>query len=141
MPPLGPASRETGSGSITDGTGKTKYGNGTTYSFEFAPGGGVTYTVAEKTLSIMQCRIEQTDQAKGSISLAGSVMTISLGAGTSVGTDSCDKSGNFRKPLPAASLKVSYRIKQSDDVTRPDRPTLLCMDGGDGEACFEKVTK
>jgi hypothetical protein len=136
---IGKWERYTGSGSITDGTGKTKYGNGTTYSFEFGPGGTIIYTVVEKTLSIMGCKIERSDRATGRFTISDDSMNISLGAGTSVGTDSCSKSGNYNKPLPPASLTVKFAVKRSDSVLRPDHPTLLCFDGGDGEACYEKL--
>ena len=138
---IGRWERYTGSGSITDGTGKTKYGNGKTFSFEFGPAGSVVYTVVEKTLSIMGCRIESTDQSTGKFALSGNSMTITLAAGTSVGTDSCTKAGNYRKVQPASQLTVNFQVKQSDSVFRPDKPILLCFDGGDGEACYEKVPK
>jgi hypothetical protein len=131
--------RHTGTGSITDGTGKTKYGNGTTFSFQFAPDGTIIYKVVEKTLSIMGCKIETASESAGKFNASGAAMDIALAAGTEVGKDSCTKSGNYKKVQPATNLSVKYKIKQSDDVTRPDRPILLCFDNGSGEACFERV--
>lgn len=133
--------RYTGSGSITDGTGKTKYGNGTTYTFEFLPGGAVQYTVVEKTLSIMGCKIESNNTARGKFSVSGGKLSMNLGTMTMVGTDSCDSKGNYKKSEPAGDLTVTFRIKQSDSVLRPDKPMLLCFDGDGGEACYEKVNR
>jgi hypothetical protein len=131
--------RHTGSGAITDGTGKTKYGNGTTYSFQFGAGGTVVYKVVEKTLSIMGCKIETAAESGGKFTANGNSLEISLAAGAEIGTDSCTRSENYKKLLPPAKVNVHYTTKQSDDPTRPDRPILLCFDNGNGEACFERV--
>jgi hypothetical protein len=136
---IGKWSRSTGSGSIEDGTGKTKYGNGTTFTFEFFPDGTVEYVTQEKTLSIMQCRIESTQRARGKVTIEGDSMTMNLGPMSSVGTDSCDKQGNYKKTLEASSLTVTWRLKKMNSVLRPDNPTVLCFDGNGGEACFEKT--
>jgi hypothetical protein len=136
---VGKWERTTGMGSIGDGTGKTKYGNGTTFSFEFFPDGTVEYIKAEKTLSIMGCKIESTDRGSGTFTTNGGSMKIDFAAMSSVGTDSCDRAGNYKKSLPPGDVNVSWKVKQSDSVFRPDKPLLLCFEGSGGEVCYEKV--
>lgn len=131
--------RSTGSGSITDGTGKTKYGSGTTYFFEFFADGTIEYKVESKTLSIMQCRIVSIQNARGKYSISGNSLTMNLGAMTDSGTNSCDTKENYKKTLEPSTITVKFQVKKMDSVLRPDDPTVLCFDNGDGEACFEQT--
>lgn len=135
---IGKWERHTGSGSITDGTGKTKYGNGKTFTFEFGSGGRVEFISAEKTLSLMGCRSETTAKAPGRFTVNREKLFIELGTLDVVGTDSCDRKGNYKKSEPAGSITHTFQIRQSKSVFRPDKPTLLCFDG-DEDTCFEKV--
>lgn len=133
--------RTTGSGSITDGTGKTKYGSGTNYFFEFFADGTIEYTVESKTLSIMQCRIESAQKARGKFSTSGDSMTMNLGPMSDSGTNSCNAKENYKKTLEPSTLSVKFQVKKMESIFRPDNPTVLCFDGGDGDACFERVNQ
>ena len=132
--------RTTGGGSI-DYTGKTQYKSGEDFYFEFFPDGTVTYRYEKDVLSIMQCKINGTDTASGKYTINGDLMTINLGATSSVGTDSCSAKGNFNKKLPASTISKKFVIKKMESIFRPDNPTILCFEGQDGDACFEKVDR
>lgn len=132
--------RGTGSGYV-DPTGKTQYKAGESYYFEFFPNGTVEYTREKDVLSIMQCKIKGLDKARGQYTINGDSMTINLGAMNSVGTDSCDAKGNFTKTEPASSISKKFQIKKMDSLFRPDKPTILCFDGQEGDGCFERTNK
>ncbi|HEY8563238.1 MAG TPA: hypothetical protein VIL74_22865 [Pyrinomonadaceae bacterium] len=129
--------RGVGGGSI-DWTGKTQYKSGESYYFEFFPDGSVTYTREKDVLSIMQCRIKETQKARGRFSVSGGTLNIELGEMTSVGSDSCDAKGNFNKKLESSTLSVRFVIKKMESLARPDNPTIMCFDGSD-DVCYEKV--
>jgi hypothetical protein len=127
--------RTTGSG-VRDWTGKTTLKAGEDFTFEFFPDGTVEYTRKKDVLSIMQCKINATDNARGRFSLNGNALTINLGAMKSVQTNSCDAKENYNKTLGNSTITVQIQIKQLEDITRPDKPTIMCFDGN--EVCYEK---
>jgi hypothetical protein len=131
--------RTVGGGSV-DWTGKTQYKSGENYYFEFFPDGAVEYSREKDVLSIMQCRIKETQKARGRYSVSGNILKIELGEMTSVGSDSCDSKGNFKKTLEPSNLTVNFEIKKMESLTRPDKPTIMCFNGSD-EVCYEKVSK
>ena len=127
--------RTTGSSSI-DWTGKTKLKAGEDFTFEFFPDGSVEYIRKKEVLSIMQCRIAASDNARGKFSVSGNTLTINLGAMKSVQTNSCDAKENYNKTLGNSTITVHFKIKEMEDITRPDKPTIMCFDGN--EVCYER---
>jgi hypothetical protein len=123
-------------GSSIDYTGKTKLKAGEDFTFEFFADGSVEYTRKKEVLSIMQCHIKESQNARGKFSISGNILTINLGAMKSVGTNSCDAKGNFNKTLENSTMTVRFEIKQMEDITRPDKPTIMCFDGS--EVCYER---
>jgi hypothetical protein len=127
-------------GGSRDWTGKTQYNAGEDFYFEFFPDGSVTYSREKNVLSIMQCKIHETQKARGRYSVSGNTLKIELGAMSSVGSDSCDAKGNFNKTLEPSNLTINFEIKKMESITRPDKPTIMCFDGSD-DVCYEKVNK
>lgn len=132
--------RGEGSGFV-DYTGKTRYKSGKNYSFEFFADGTVEYTFNLDVLSIVQCRTKEDSKQRGKYTVSGDTLTITLAAGTSVGSSSCEKSDNFRKTMPAATITKKFTIKRMESMARPDKPWTLCFAGQEGDACFEKDVK
>jgi hypothetical protein len=130
--------RSVGSGRGDDGTGKTTYESGSNYTFEFFADGTMRFLIESKVLSIMQCRTTETTKLPGTYSVSGGELTMNLGTGTSVGTSSCEKAGNFKKTLSASTLVKKFAVKNLDSVFRPDAPLILCFDSAEGDACYEK---
>lgn len=133
--------RSSGAGGAGDGTGKTRYNSGTNVTFEFFADGTMRFLKESKTLSITQCRITETSEIPGKFTVSGSQLTMNLAAGTSVGTNSCDRSGNFKKTLTASSMTKTFVIKNLESVFRPDAPLILCFDGAADDQCFERDPK
>jgi hypothetical protein len=131
--------RTVGGGS-RDWTGKTQYNAGENFYFEFFPDGSVTYTREKDVLTIMQCRIKESQKARGRYSVSGNTLKIELGQMTSVGSDSCDAKGNFNKKLEPSTISVDFVIRKMESVSRPDNPAIMCFNGSD-EVCFEKVSQ
>ena len=129
--------RTVGGGS-RDWTGKTQYNAGEDYYFEFFPDGSVTYSREKDVLTIMQCKIKETQKARGRFTISGNKLDIELGEMSSVGSDSCDKKGNFNKILEPSTISVDFVIKKMESITRPDNPAIMCFNGSD-EVCYEKV--
>lgn len=132
--------RGEGSGSV-DYTGKTKYKSGKEYIFEFFADGTVEYTFELDVLSIVQCRTKELRKSRGRYSVSGDTLTISLNAGSTVGSSSCEAKNNFRKATPAETITKRFKIRKMDSITRPDDPLMLCFDGQSDDACFEKSAK
>ncbi|MBX7170289.1 MAG: hypothetical protein K1X72_04975 [Pyrinomonadaceae bacterium] len=123
-------------GSSIDYTGKTKLKSGEDFTFQFFADGTVEYTRKKEVLSIMQCHINESQNARGKFTISGNTLTINLGAMRSVGTNSCDAKGNFNKTLENSTMTVKFEIKKMEDITRPDKPTIMCFDGN--EVCYER---
>lgn len=123
-------------GSTIDWTGKTTLKGGEDFTFEFFADGSVEYTRKKEVLNFMQCHIKESQNAHGKFSISGSTLTINLGAMKSVGSNSCDAKGNFNKTLSNSTMTAQIQIKQMDDITRPDKPLIMCFDGN--EVCYEK---
>lgn len=125
-----------------DGTGKTTYGSGENTTFEFFADGTMQFTYEKKVLSITQCRISETTKIPGAYSVVGNQLKINLGAGNSVGANSCEAKENFRKTLSASSVTKNFVVKKMESVFRPDKPLLLCFDGAaNDDDCFERDPK
>lgn len=133
--------RSDGTGGATDGTGKTRYNSGTDTTFEFFADGKMKVTVKKETLSITQCRINETTSISGTYSVSGDQLIMNLAGGTSVGTDSCQSSGNYKKSLSASTLTKTFAVKNLESVFRPDAPLVLCLDGAADDQCFERLIK
>jgi hypothetical protein len=135
---VGEWTRSVGAGRGDDGTGKTTYESGSKYTFEFRADGTMRFLSETKVLSIMQCRVTEITKLPGTYSVSSGEVTMNLGTGTSVGTSSCEAKGNFKNTLSASTLKKKFIVKNLDSVFRPDAPLILCFDGADGDACYEK---
>jgi predicted enzyme related to lactoylglutathione lyase len=134
--------RSTGLGRGDDGTGKTTYSSGENHTFEFFADGTMQFTSDKKVLSITQCRISETAKIPGTYTVAGDRLIINLGAGSSVGTSSCEAKGNFKKTLTASTLEKTFVVRKMESVFRPDAPLLLCFDdAARDEDCFERDPK
>lgn len=127
--------RTTG-GSTIDWTGKTTLKGGEDFTFEFFADGTVRYTRKKEILNIMQCRINSLDDASGRYTLSGATLTINLGAMKSIGSNSCNAKENYNKTLGDSTMTVRIQIKQMEDITRPDKPYIMCLDGN--QVCYEK---
>ncbi len=127
-------------GGSRDWTGKTQYNAGEDFYFEFFPDGSVTYSREKDVLTIMQCKIKESQKARGRFTVSGNTLNIELGEMSSVGSNSCDAKGNFNKKLEPSKISVTFVIKKMESITRPDNPTIMCFDGSD-EVCYEKVNK
>lgn len=133
--------RSDGTGGATDGTGKTKYNSGTDTTFEFFADGKMQITIKKETLSITQCRINETTKLSGTYSISGNQLTMNLSGGSIVGTNSCQSSGNFKKSLTASTLTKTFVVKNLESVFRPDAPLILCLDDSSDDKCFERLLK
>jgi hypothetical protein len=133
--------KKAGAGGSRDNTGKTLYNNGNDLIFEFSADGTMHFINDKNTLSITQCRITEKTSIPGRYTVSGGTVTMNLGVGTSVGTSSCESSGNFKKNLSASSLQKQFVVKRMESIFRPDKPWILCFDGSKDEDCFEKSTQ
>ena len=77
----------------------------------------------------------------GRYTISGGEVVMSLGTGTNVGKSTCDAKDNFNKTLTASNVTKTFVVKRLDSVFRPDAPLVLCFDGQDGNACFERTNK
>jgi len=127
--------RTTGGSSI-DWTGKTTLKGGDDFTFQFLADGSVEYTHKKEILSIMQCRINSLENARGRYTLTGGTLKIDLGPMKSTNSNSCDAKENYNKTLGDSTITVKVEIKRLEDITRPDRPYTMCFDGN--EVCYEK---
>ena len=130
-----------GAGGSRDYTGKTLYNSGDDVIFEFFADGTMRFVNNKNTLSITQCRITEMTDIPGTYSVSGDQLTMDLGAGTSVGTSSCERAGNFKKSLSASTLTKKFVVKRLDSVFRPDAPLILCLDNQKDDACYERSSK
>lgn len=131
--------RSDGTGGATDGTGKTRYNSGTDMTFEFFADGKMRVTIKKETLSITQCKITETTDLPGTYSIGGNKLMMNLGMGTSIGTNSCDRAGNFKKSLSPSTITQTFVVKNLESVFRPDAPLILCLDGAADDKCLERL--
>lgn len=131
-----------GSGGSRDASGKTLYNSGNDVIFEFFSDGRMMFINDKNTLSITQCKITEIMKIPGTYSLNDDTLTMNLGAGTTIGTDSCNAKGNFKKTLSGGeTLTKKAVIKRMESVFRPDAPLILCLDVPKDDECYEKVIK
>lgn len=123
-------------GSTISSTGKTTLKGGEDFTFEFFADGTVEYTRKKEVINWMQCHINESQNARGKFTISGNTLTINLGTMKSIGSNSCDAKGNFNKTLSNSTMTAQIQIKQMDDITRPDKPMIMCFDGN--EVCYEK---
>lgn len=133
--------RSDGTGGARDPSGKTRYNSGTDTTFEFFADGRMQITIKKEVLSITQCQINETTKLPGTYTVSGDKLQMNLGAGTSVGTNSCQSSGNFKKTLTASTMTKTFVVKNLESVFRPDAPLILCLDGAADDKCFERLIK
>ena len=127
--------RTTGGSSI-DWTGKTTLKGGEDFTFEFGADGSVEFTHKKEVISIMQCHINSLENARGRYTLTGGTLKIDLGPMKSTNSNSCDSKENYNKTLGNSTMTSQVQIKRLDDITRPDKPYVMCFDGD--EVCYEK---
>ena len=138
---IGKWKRSSGAGGFRDYTGKTQYNSGEDITFEFFADGSMQFLNEKNTLSITQCRISEITTIPGRFTVSGNDVTMNLGAGTSIGKSSCETAGNYNKRLSASSVTKKFVVKELNSVFRPDRPLILCFDGGEEKDCFERTAK
>lgn len=123
--------RTEGSGHV-DYTGKTQYRSGAEHTYKITSDGSVEYYLDKKVLTIMQCNIEETKNAKGSATASGKTLTISFGEMEHISNNSCESDDNFEKTLPYSTVAFQYNLKTEYEVTR------LCLVETDGERCYDR---
>lgn len=133
--------RSDGTGGARDPGGKTRYNSGTDTTFEFFADGKMRITIKKETLNITQCQINETTNLPGTYSISGNQLTMNLGTGSVVGTNSCQSSGNFKKSLIPSTLEKTFVVKNLESVFRPDAPLILCLDNSSDDKCFERLIK
>jgi hypothetical protein len=138
---IGKWKRSSSAGGFRDYTGKTQYNSGEDITLEFFADGSMQFLNEKNTLSITQCRISEITKIPGRFTVSGDQVTMNLGAGTSIGKSSCEAAGNFNKRLAASSVTKKFVVKELNSVFRPDRPMVLCFDGGEDKDCFERTSK
>lgn len=119
-------------GSQIDATGKTQYGGGAHFTYQFFADGTVDFVMDKKILTILQCRIAETKAAQGRASISGDMVTLNFGEAHHAISDSCEAADNFEKFLPAENVAFKWRLKTEDGTTR------LCLDEKDGEMCYDR---
>jgi hypothetical protein len=119
-------------GSQIDSTGKTQYGGGAHFTYQFFADGTVDFVMDKKILTILQCRIAETKAAQGRASISGDMITLNFGEVHHAIGDSCETSDNFEKFLPAETAAFKWRLKNEDGKTR------LCLEEKDGEMCYDQ---
>lgn len=128
---VGAWERSEGSTQI-DATGKTQYGGGTSYTYEFQDNGAVKFSMREKLLTVMQCRITETKDAEGKAASDGDTLTIGLFETNHTRTNSCAASDDVDETLPAETVRLKYSLKTEYEITR------LCIIEADSEHCYDR---
>lgn len=123
--------RSEGSGHI-DYTGKTQYKSGADFTYEFAANGAVKYSMEADVLSIIQCKIKESETAFGAATSDGATLTISLNKTAHTKSNSCESSEDVDETLPAKTVELKYTLKTEYDVTK------LCVESDEGEKCYDR---
>jgi hypothetical protein len=123
--------RTEGSGHV-DYTGKTQYRSGAEHTYKIASDGSVEYSLDKKVLTILQCNLEETKRAEGTVTASGKTLTINFGEMEHTNSNSCDSSEDFEKTLPDSVVAFQYNLKTEYEVTR------LCLVENDGEMCYDR---
>ncbi|MDQ4122846.1 MAG: hypothetical protein M3209_15525 [Acidobacteriota bacterium] len=113
-------------------SGVSVAGRSSRSTYEFSPDGTVEYVGIMQTTSLANCRMEVFSTKKGKVSFSGSKMTIAFAPATFTRDDSCDRAGNYKKTLPAETETYNWQIKNDNGRV------LLCLEGKEGETCFDK---
>jgi hypothetical protein len=114
--------------------GAYKGSSGNYESYTFFADGRVEYT----TLIAVQnynCRLEAFAQNKGRASISGSDLVVNLSGGTIRRDDSCNRNGNYSKPIKASSKTYDWRIEKDEYGI-----IQLCLTQENGESfCYRKA--
>ena len=113
-------------------SGVTVAGNASRHTYEFFADGTVEYVGIMQTTSLVGCKMEVFSTKKGRFSISGGTMTIAFEPASFSRDDSCDKAGNYKKTLPAETETYNWNVKNENGRI------LLCMEGKNGESCFDK---
>jgi hypothetical protein len=105
-------------------------GNGSRFTYHFAPGGAVEYT---GIMNVMMggCSQQVFLSRKGRARLSGDTLTIDWSHATSTRDFSCDRANNYTKTLPAETEALKVTFKNSSTGQR-----LMCTVSGGSETCF-----
>ena len=122
-------------GSQIDYTGKTRYGSGAQFTYQFFADGTIDFVMEKKVLTVLQCRIAETKAAQGRASISGDTVTFNFGEAHHAISDSCEAADNFEKFLPAETAVFKWRLKTENGTTQ------LCLDEKDGEMCYDRKGK
>lgn len=118
--------------SYIDSTGKTQYGAGANFTYQFLADGTVEYRMDKKVKTIMQCDMVEIKSRKGSYSVSGDTMTVEFGEMSLFKSNSCDSNDNVDKTLPAETVTLKWNLKTEYEVSR-----LLLRDEN-GEFPYDK---
>ncbi|HJQ34584.1 MAG TPA: hypothetical protein VJ866_20555 [Pyrinomonadaceae bacterium] len=105
-------------------------GNGSRFTYQFAPGGAVEYT---GIMNVMAggCSQQVFMSKKGRARLSGDKLTIAWAPATTTRDFSCDRANNYTKTLPAETETLTVNFKNSYGQRK------LCTVSKDGgETCF-----
>jgi hypothetical protein len=126
------ANGRTGS-SIRNAYGVTIASNASRFTYEFYADGTVGYTGIMHVTSMAGCRMETFTTKKGRVSIEGNRMVIKYAPAAFSRDDTCDSAGNYKKTLPAETETLTWSLKEVDGRTR------FCIEGKDGESCFDRT--
>jgi hypothetical protein len=121
----------TGSTSWNSSTGAYAGGNGSRFTYEFSPGGGVEYT---GMMNVMMggCSQQVFMSKKGRASVNGGALTIKWMSGSSTRDFSCDRANNYTKTLPAETEYLAVSFKSNSTGQK-----LFCTKtNGKEDTCF-----
>ncbi len=118
--------------SYVDPVGKTRWGVGARFSYEFLPDGMVEYKTDRNAKSVMQCDIIEKKSRKGKYSVSGDTITIEFGEMNFFSSDSCIEKDNFDKTLPAETVTIKVKIQTEYEKIR------LYIQDENGEFPYDK---
>ena len=105
-------------------------GNGSRFTYHFAPDGAVEYTGIMNVM-MAGCSQQVFMSRNGRARLVGETLTINWGPATSTRDFSCDRANNYTKTLPAETETLKAIFK-----TSPTGQRQLCTVSDNGETCF-----
>ena len=119
--------------SVTNSIGVTSAGTGSRFTYKFSPNGTVEYTGIMQTVSYGGCKLVAFTQKTGKFSISDDTMTISYAPAHFSRDDSCDRAGNYKKTLPAETVKQQFSVKEKYG----DMYVCFVEKSGE-ESCFSK---
>lgn len=115
-----------------DPTGKTEWGPGARFSYEFLGDGTVEYKTDRNAKSVMMCDIFEKKTSMGEYSISGDTMTVKFGETRFFSRDSCIEKDNFDKLLPRQTVMLKWKLKSEGEKMR------LYIKDENGEFAYDK---